>query len=149
MESPKIIFDHERLDVYRVSLEFNQFVMHTLREEDSFHRSIWDQLIRASMSIPLNIAEGNGKRSDADRRRFFEIARGSAMECAAILDIVAIANASFAEKVNIGKQLLQRVVAMLSKMTANLADRLREGESTYGDTTEEFEHDDEHEHEHD
>jgi four helix bundle protein len=45
-----------------------------------------DQLLRASQSIPLNIPEGNSKGTNADRRRFVEIARGSALECASIQD---------------------------------------------------------------
>jgi four helix bundle protein len=49
-----------------------------------------DQFRRASISIPLNIAEASGKVSPSDRGRFFAIARGSAMECAAILDCVQI-----------------------------------------------------------
>jgi four helix bundle protein len=52
----------------------------------SSDRPARDQLLRASQSIPLNIAEGNGKGTNADRRRFFEIARGSALECASIQD---------------------------------------------------------------
>ena len=40
--------------------------------------------------IPLNIAEGNGKFSTIDRARFLEIARGSALECAACLDVLAV-----------------------------------------------------------
>jgi four helix bundle protein len=42
--------------------------------------------LRASQSIPLTIAEGNGKGTNADRRRYVEIARGSALACASILD---------------------------------------------------------------
>ncbi len=50
--------------------------------------AVVDQLDRASTSIPLNIAEGNGKFTGADRCRFFDIARGSALECAASLDVL-------------------------------------------------------------
>ncbi|QQO57794.1 MAG: four helix bundle protein [Thiohalocapsa sp. PB-PSB1] len=44
---------------------------------------------RASQAIALNIAEGNGKATSGDRRRSFESARGSALECAAIEDVLA------------------------------------------------------------
>lgn len=45
-----------------------------------------DQLKRASLSIPLNIAEGSGKSAPTERRRFYEIARASALECSAIVN---------------------------------------------------------------
>ena len=51
------------------------------------------RLLRASQSIPLNIAEGNGRRGSQDRRRFFDIARASALECAAIQDVLIIGKA--------------------------------------------------------
>ncbi|MBW2283644.1 MAG: four helix bundle protein [Deltaproteobacteria bacterium] len=51
-----------------------------------------DQLLRASQSIPQIIAEGNGKGTKADRRRFFEIARGSVLECAAITTTTTTTN---------------------------------------------------------
>ena len=73
-------------------------------------------MLRASRSIPLNIAEGNGKTSEGDRRRFFEIARGSAFECGVIQDILQIGNAITAIENNRGKVLLNRIVAMLTKL---------------------------------
>ena len=76
-----------------------------------------DELIRASQGIPRNIAEGNGKRSKADRKRFFEIARGSALECAAVLDELFIMKAMDEPEINEGKGLLERIVSMLTRMT--------------------------------
>lgn len=49
-----------------------------------------DQLRRASLSIPLNITAGYGKRSVADHYRFYDIARGSAHECGAIVDAARV-----------------------------------------------------------
>jgi len=51
-----------------------------------------DQLERASLGIVLNIAEGAGRRSAADKRRFYEMARGSATETAAITDVLRFAD---------------------------------------------------------
>ena len=86
------MFDHEKLDVYQVSLQFVAWVYERVDRLKGYHRHARDELIRASQSIPRNIAEGNGKRSWADRKRFFEIARGSALEYAAVLDELKIMN---------------------------------------------------------
>jgi four helix bundle protein len=79
--------DHEKLDVYRVTLEVVTRIHQILRSQDS-DRSLRDQVVRSSTSTLLNIAEGTGKRSQPDRRRYYEIARGSAMETAAALDVL-------------------------------------------------------------
>src|SRR5262249_3527878 len=88
MEQPrKIYFDHEKLDVYQEAIAFVAWVSPVL---ESLTRAgdVKDQLDRASTSIPLNIAEGNGKYSWKDRCRSFDIATGSAFECAAGLDVL-------------------------------------------------------------
>jgi four helix bundle protein len=83
----KIYFDHEKLDVYRESIAFCGWVGEFL-SAISAKAAAKEQLDRASTSIALNIAEGNGKFSAKDRSRFFEVARGSALESAACLDIL-------------------------------------------------------------
>jgi four helix bundle protein len=75
-----------------------------------------DQLLRASQSIPLNIAEGKGKGTNADRRRFFEIARGSALECASIQDCLEACEGLAAAQDAQGKAMLTRIVSMLTKL---------------------------------
>ena len=72
-----------------------------------------DQLDRASTSIPLNLAEGNGKYAPKDRCRFFDIAHGSALECAAGLDVLVAKAKLNAEQIRPGKERLQRIVRML------------------------------------
>jgi four helix bundle protein len=111
------MFDHEKLDVYRVSLEFVAWVYARVRKMTGVLRFSRDELIRASQSVPRNIAEGNDKRSQADRNRFLEIARGSALECAAVLDELYIMKAMDQAEINEGKGLLLRIVSMLTKMT--------------------------------
>jgi four helix bundle protein len=75
-----------------------------------------DELKRAALSILQNIAEGVGKPSEADRSRHFGIARGSAMECGAVLDACAVLNLAQSDKLRHGSELLVRIVSMLSKM---------------------------------
>ena len=75
---------HEKLVVYRLSIGYVAWVYEKAGSLTGVHRPARDQWVRASQSIPLNIAEGNGKTAAADRRRYFEIARGSVFECAAI-----------------------------------------------------------------
>jgi four helix bundle protein len=85
----KAYFDHERLDVYRDAIAFCGWAGELISVMTA-RAAVKDQLDRASTSIPLNIAEGNGKFSEKDRARYFEIARGSALECAACLDVLVV-----------------------------------------------------------
>ena len=105
-------FAHEKLDVYREAIAFVAWLS-TLLEGTGRIGDVKDQLDRASTSIPLNIAEGNGKFGLKDRCRFFDVAHGSALECAAGLDIL-VAKAKFMpEQIRPGKERLQKIVRML------------------------------------
>jgi four helix bundle protein len=105
-------FDHEKLEVYREAVAFVAWQSELL---DGAMRvgEVRDQLDRASTSIPLNIAEGNGKYSLKDRCRFFDIAHGSALECAAGLDVLVAKTKLKPEQIRPGKERLQRIVRML------------------------------------
>ena len=81
-------FDHEQLDVYRLEIEYVASSYRISKSLNGAERHARDQWLRAAQSIPLNIAEGNGKQSLKDKNRFFEIARDSALDCAAIHDIL-------------------------------------------------------------
>lgn len=107
-------FGHEKLDVYRLAIDYVSWVYLISGKLTGVHRHARDQWLRASQSIPLNIAEGNGKSTEADRRRFFEIAKGSAYECAAIQDILVVGDALAANESVVKKNQLDRIAAMLS-----------------------------------
>jgi four helix bundle protein len=72
------------------------------------------QLRRATLSVNLKIAEGTG-RFDRDQRKFLITARGSALECAAVLDAMTALGLSAAEVVE-ADALIVRIVSMLTKM---------------------------------
>jgi len=99
------VFDHEKLDVYRCALELYAKLAPAFTEIPRGHGAIVDQFRRAILSIPLS-----------DRQRFFAIARGSAMECAAILDVCEILEILETDKISCAKQLLLRIVQMLSRL---------------------------------
>jgi four helix bundle protein len=109
-------FGHEQLDVYRVALEYAGWVLQLAPRLSDNHRHVKDQLMRASHSIVLNIAQGSGKTAESDRRRFFETARGLAFECAAAQDILEVSTALPAEDNTRMKAMLGRIVAMLTKL---------------------------------
>jgi len=125
------MFDHERLDVYRLSLDFVGWIHALVRPLNSTERHVRDQLLRSSLSIPLNIAEGNGKRPGADRARFIQIAIGSATECSAALDVLVVCQVVDANTVAEGKRNLSRIVAMLTRLAASVAGS-REETVAYG-----------------
>jgi four helix bundle protein len=85
------MFDHEKLEVYQESLRFISW-LEPLLEKLPKSLSVREQLDRASTAMPLNLAEGNGRFTKPDRCRFFDISRGSALECAAALDVLVAKN---------------------------------------------------------
>jgi four helix bundle protein len=123
--------DHEQLDVYQVSLDFAAWSYGVAKRLTSVDRHARDQLLRASQSIALNIAEGCGKFPSPERRRFLQIAGGSARECGAVLDILFRCQAISDAEWRTGKDLLARIVAMLTKMVMPDG-QVREEEAVYG-----------------
>jgi four helix bundle protein len=113
------LFDAQRLDVYRVALEF-QVLSATLLPPRG-QSALRDQLDRGSASIVLCIAEGAGRSSRPDKARFYGIARGSATECAAIVDILLARRLCSAAVGAEARMLLLRVVQMLTKLIARMA----------------------------
>jgi four helix bundle protein len=108
-------FGFEKLDAYRRSVEFVAAAAGIISELQSGYSSLSDPLRRAALSVPVNIAEGVGRTSVADRRRYYAIARGSAMECAAILDACRVLQAANPVRLATARSLLLRIVQMLSK----------------------------------
>jgi four helix bundle protein len=120
------LFDHERLEVYQRSIAFITWLEPVL---ETLPKSLaaCEQLDRASTSVPLNLAEGNGKFKGADRCRFFDIARGSALECAAALDVLTAKGKCPASVALAGKKTLHDVVSMIVGLIKSNSDyRLHE-----------------------
>ena len=142
------LFDHDRLDVYRLSIEYVASAFDTACLLAGLHRHARDQWLRAAQSIPLNIAEGNGKRSLKDRARFLDVARGSALESAAIQDVLVVSSGLNFETSFELKSKLVRIVAMLTRMAMKF-DGVSDSRVKYTlDLDYEHEHRDaEHEHE--
>jgi four helix bundle protein len=107
---------YQRLDVYQCAVRLLAHCARLSNDLPKGYASLGDQLRRASISVPLNIAEGAGRPTPIDAARFYGIARGSAMECGAILD--AFAAIGGGDKVSLDEALglVVRIVEMLSKM---------------------------------
>ena len=108
-------FAHEQLDVYRLALDFLVSADNLVEALPRGRGHLADQLTRASTSIVLNIAEGAGKLSKPDKRRYLT-AIGSTTECAAILDVCLRLRLVSPETHSNHKAMLERVTAMLVKL---------------------------------
>ncbi|TVP75918.1 MAG: four helix bundle protein [Puniceicoccaceae bacterium] len=128
-----IPFDHEKLRTYQRALDFVDFAG-VLLETLPKGLAAYAQLDRASTSIPLNIAEGNGKFSSRDRCRFFDISRGSALECAAVLDVLVRRKKVDQKLTDEGKVILVEVVSLLVGLIRSQdTERVYEEQAGYGD----------------
>ncbi|MFW7378409.1 MAG: four helix bundle protein [Oligoflexus sp.] len=107
---------YKELDVYKCSIKFLALAWQLTKEFPRGNAELVDQLKRASLSVPLNIGEGAGRRTRADSAKHYSISRGSAMECSAVLDVLEVLEFGDQQRIREGQQLLHRIVSMLSKM---------------------------------
>jgi four helix bundle protein len=115
---PTPVLDAEKLVCYDLALEL-QVLCSTLVGAN--HRVLQDQLERASLSVVCNIAEGAGRRSRKDKRRIYAIARGSAAETAAIVDVLRLRRLAPEGQCGAARALALRVVQLLTKLDKALA----------------------------
>jgi four helix bundle protein len=112
-----LLLTHTKFDVYRISgnllLECYK-LMALLPKEEKFN--LVSQIKRSALSVKLNIAEGCSRKTVADRKRFYEIARGSVVELDAAIEACFELKLLSEEEVNPVGELLNRTYAMLSKM---------------------------------
>jgi four helix bundle protein len=132
---PSVQFDHEKLRAYQGALRFVGWAGPVI-ESLPQRLAARDQLDRASTSVVLNIAEGNGKRHPRDRCRYLDIARGSAVECAACLDVLVVRKHLSTVAAEEGKVVLLAIVSMVSGLIAHFAPepsdgRVEEGAESY------------------
>ena len=130
----KTYFDHEKLRAYREAVRFVGFADAIIEALPS-KLAARDQLDRAATSIVLNIAEGNGKRSHVDRCRFLDIARGSALECSACLDVLVEKKQLTNERSAEGKEILVGIVSMLVGLLSTFGAQLEEATVGYGSSS--------------
>jgi four helix bundle protein len=115
-------FLFEKLEVYKKALGFCNEITKDTEYQKGFY-SLLDQLRRASMSISLNIAEGNGRFSKNDRKQFFLIARGSAFECIPLLEMCRSNKILTNDKVEKYRKDLDEVCRMITGLIAGIENR--------------------------
>lgn len=82
------MFQFQKLNVYQKAKAFHKDILIWLQANPKIDRVAVNQLKRAALSVPLNIAEGSGRFTKPDQRNFYVIARSSVFECVAIFDIL-------------------------------------------------------------
>lgn len=108
---------HTKLDVFIVSKEFVLVCYNEIKDfpaEEKF--GMISQIRRAAFSVHLNVAEGCSRKSPADRKRFYEIARGSLVEVDTALDIAIKLNYTSKDKLNDLGIFIVRTFQLISKM---------------------------------
>jgi four helix bundle protein len=126
----KMYFDHEKLIVYQRSLEFIDLVEPIL-QKFKYRIPVVEHLDDASTSISLNIAEGTGKFTPKDKCKFFDVSRGSALECASCLDILLRKKKISEDEMTQGKKLLYEIASMLIGLIKSKSDRVYENNIDY------------------
>jgi len=110
-------FEHEKLEVYQAAIEFVATASALIKRLPAGHGDVADQLRRAAVAIPLNIAEGAGESGHKERARSYRMAKRSATECAAILDVLRVMKLADETELVAGRDLLQRIVSTIAGMS--------------------------------
>ena len=112
----QVLLDHEKLTVYQVAIEFVILADEVIEHLPRGRAYLSDQLQRAALSIPLNIAEGAGEYATDEKARFYRMAKRSATECAGVLDVCQRLRLVEENRYMKGRELLIGIVSMLIKM---------------------------------
>ena len=123
-------FDHEKLDVYNAAIVFVALADDVIEHLPRGRGYLADQLQRAATTIALNIAEGAGEFSKKDKARFYRMALRSGTECAALLDVCRKLKLVDEKAASHGRDLLLRIVSMLTRMSRNLGEKPGTGTGT-------------------
>ena len=111
------VFDHEGLEVYQAAIRFVVMANDVVEQLPRGRGYLADQLQRAATSVVLNIAEGAGEFAPKEKARFYRMARRSATESAAVLDVCRNLKLLADERHAAGRDLLLQVVSMLVRRT--------------------------------
>jgi four helix bundle protein len=112
------LLDAEKLQVYRLAVQFQTVATQLIpARRGVLLATLRDQLDRASISIVLNIAEGAGRFSPPDKARFYSIARGSATECGALLDLLLARHLVAEPLYGEARSLVVRIVQILTRLS--------------------------------
>lgn len=112
-DSPRTLFHHENLEVYRRALQFMNWLVVVTEAVDLPNR-LFRQIDETATSIVLNVAEGNGRFADLDHRRFLQMAQSAATKAGVCIDL-CVQRVSLARRdVDVGKRLLHEISAMLA-----------------------------------
>lgn len=114
------MFNFKKLIVYNKAKAYNKDIFNFINSHD-LDRTTKDQLKRVSFSIMLNIAEGSGRFTNPDKRRFHVMARGSAFECAAVFDYLKDLNLILAEEFNVFHEQLDELSRIIFTMIKKLS----------------------------
>ncbi len=124
MEVP-MPFPFEKLQAYQQALKFVSLSQSVCADNrDKLSGRVIDQLTRAALSIPLNIAEGCGRWHKAEKKQFYWIARGSAFECVSIFQVLqqqqAIAESQYAYGYSLLEEISRTVSGLIQMTEKNL-----------------------------
>ena len=112
----QVLLDHEKLTVYQIAIEFVVIADEVIEHLPRGRGYLSDQLQRAALSIPLNIAEGAGEYAIDEKARFYRMAKRSATECTGVLDVCQRLRLIEENRYLKGRELLIGIVSMLIKM---------------------------------
>lgn len=112
-------FDFEKLVVYKKALDFIDDIFEIHRKIPSDYKiSVGSNLIRAALSIANNIAEGNGKKSQKEKIRYFQISLDSTRECISVFNVLLrqkmISESQYVELRKAGKEITSMIFALIN-----------------------------------
>ena len=120
-------FFYKKLDAYKVAKELTIYVYSLLKKYPSYEQfSLCDQLRRATVSVPSNIAEGMGRMAVKERLHFLEISYASMMEVLCQLDISQSLGYISEEDLNKAEEIAEHLSRIMSGLRKNLSEKLQQ-----------------------